>query len=393
MNFQFEYNEEERKRVDRLNTSRVVGPWMFAVLWCCCFIPTAFCLIWLQMWSVVVAGTVLVLMASFVPAFSRLRGTTRHEFPRSIEVTPVGKREKCGDTTTFVKWNSIDEVIETKHDFLFSRNQRFSLLPKRVVEEARCQSLRDQIAAWRNHPAESTEPIDMYRRLLEPANSQNSQSWQFELTREDLLVAAKSTSIRPIHDPTFSFKDVESVNRTGHWYAVLIFAVIFIVAVVLLFASLPPNRLDWPSMLVFICLNPFVLLFVVGFWIRRQRITGVPRFRPETYRVRLFEGGWAIGNEDLAAFNGWNERSRFYVAPEFIGIRTDLALIHVMPIRGFGNKDGVWQFLDRAIRLKKNWLDRKSNDETDTQITNDVDNGEEPDQPVNPYRSPSVKSR
>ena len=92
MNFQFEfeYNAKERNRIDRLNTPHSVGPGIFAVLWCLCFTPTILCLMWLQMWSVAVTCAVFVLLASMVPLWALLRGTTRDELKRKIELTPVG---------------------------------------------------------------------------------------------------------------------------------------------------------------------------------------------------------------------------------------------------------------------------------------------------------------
>ena len=387
MKFEFEYNLVERKSLDRLNNRHAVGPGRFGLLWCACFVPTAVCLMWLNMWTVVIAGLVLVLMASFVPAIFRLRGAAAHEFPRSIELSPVGKREICGDTTAFVKWNSMDEFIEREKDFLFTRNERYSLLPKRVIATEQIPELRDRVAQWRNYPEASTEPIQMFSQLLDDDGSQN---WEFELRREDLVQAAQSSSIRPVFDEKFSFKDIQASRRSRRWMTILAFGLLLKLALILIVSSLPPNRMEMGPIILFLCLNPFVLLLAMGFGIRRRGIRGVPRFSNETYRVRLFDGGWVIGNEDLAAFNKWNERSIFYLAKEFIGIRTDLALIHVMPIRGFGGVDGVWQFLDRAIRLKRNWLHQKSGNVVHTQISEDVDNEHYAAEPVNPYRSPSV---
>ena len=399
MNFEFQYNAAERKRIDRLNLPFAVGPARFALLWCCCFIPTMLCLIWLQMWSVVTAGVGLVIAAGLVPAIVKFRAAKEKEFTRQIELTPVGKREKCGTSMTFVKWNHIDEIIETDHDFLFSRNSRFTLLPKRVIggepevgdrrHENQFQTLREQIAVWRNEPASPTEPTEMYRSLFEPPDP--AQPWQFTLARDDLVTAVRS-SIRVVNDSTFSYKDIVTARKSRRWFSLIVIGLILKLSLVMILFSLPPNRIGLGPLAVFICFNPIVLLVGMSFWIRWQAVRGVPRFQPEQYSVRLFEGGWAIGNEDLVAFNGWNERSIFFLASKFVGIRTDLGLIHVMPMRGFQGEDGVWQFLNRAVHLKKNWLRKKSVEETDTQTAVAVDNEEDPNLPVNPYRSPSVKT-
>ncbi len=390
MNFEFQYKVAERKRLDRLNLPFAVGPAKFAILWCCCFIPTVLCLLWLQMWSVVIAGVGLVIAAGLVPAMARFRAAPVKEFSRQIELTPVGKREKCGTSVTFVKWNNIDEIIETKSDFLFSRNQRFSMLPKRLIEDDQLLTLRQQVAMWRNEPAASTEPTEMYRQLFEPPDF--SQPWKFALQRSDLVTAVRSR-IRPVDDSTFSFKDLETVSKSSRWISWIVVGLLLKLSLVMILASLPPNQVSLGPLVIFICFNPIVLLVAMSLWIRWQAARGVPRFVPEQFSIRLFEGGWGIGNEDLVAFNGWNERSTFFIAAEFIGVRTDLGLIHVMPIRGFQGRDGVWQFLDRAIRLKKTWLQKESGKDTDTQTTVVVDNEEDLNLPVNPYRSPSVKTQ
>ena len=87
-----------------------------------------------------------------MPAIMKLRSVNAQEFLRTFELTPVGKRETIGDTNTFVKWNATDEIIETEDDFLFSRNDRFSMLPKRAIGAEQFQPLRDQIGIWRNQP-------------------------------------------------------------------------------------------------------------------------------------------------------------------------------------------------------------------------------------------------
>ena len=345
----------------------------------------------MESWSVLITGAVLVLMASIVPAIVKLRSAPGVERLRAVEFTPVGKREKCGDSTGFIKWNAIDEVIETKDDFLFSRNERYSILPKRVIPEDQRQSLRDQIAHWRNYPEAATEPIEMYRRLFESSDS--AQTWNFELSREDLVAFARSTSIRPINETTFSFEDLQPKSKLPRWFSVLLMALIFKVALVMIMASIPPNKMEWLPAIAFLCFNPLVLLVVMSLWVRRQRVLCVPRFRTQKFQVRLFDGGWAIGNEEVTAFHRWNYRSVFYLAKEFVGIYTDLALIHVMPFRGFPGQDGVWQFLNHAIRLKKNWLEPNSGEAKDTQTAVAVDNDEDAEQSVNPYRSPPVRTR
>lgn len=391
MNFQFEfeYDAKERMRIDRLNAPHAIGPGVFAVLWCLCFMPTILCLMCLQMWSIAITCAVFVLAASLVPLWALLRGTTPDELKRKIELTPVGKGETVGDSTTFVKWNLTDEVIESETDFLFCRNDRYSLLPKRVIEAEQMQALRDSIALWRNQPEGSTEPIEMYRELFQTAGS---ETWKFQLSRDDLVTATKSISTRLVQDKTFNIQNVQFKKGLPRWLSFLVFALIMKAGLWLMIASIPPNRMDWLPMVIFLCFNPFVLLIAVGYWARRRGIRNLPRLAPAELSLRLFDSGWAMGNEDLAVFHKWNERSVFYVAKEFIGIRSDLSIIHILPNRGFNGIDGIWQFLAGAIRLKKNWLDQNSKEGTDTQKVNAVDNEDQPDQPVNPYGSPSVNT-
>jgi len=348
--FEFEYNAQERKRIDRLNSPGAIGPATFAVVWIVCFLPTIVCLLWMQWWSVVVTGAIFVLMASVVPAIMKFRGAAAQEFARKIELG--------------------------------------ALLPKRVIDESQFQSLRDQIAAWRNEPEASTEPTEMYRELF-PDNGE--QTWKFDICRDDLVTAVSSTSIRAINDKTFSFKNVEFKKDKPRRFGFVIFGSLLMIGLLMTLGSLPPHRLDLFPLVMFLCFNPIALLYVAVLWVRRRSIKSVPRLAPDELSLRLYEGGWAIGNEDLVAFNKWNERSVFYSAKELVGIRSDLSLIHILPIRGFNGPDGVWQFLDRAIRLKKNCLHRNSSEGTDTQTEIAVDNEDEQNQTVNPYQSPSVR--
>jgi len=391
MLFEFQYNVAERKRYDQLNHSHAISPTTFALVWCLCFVPTVLCLVWMKMWAVVITGIVLILMASLVPAIIKFRSTKR-EFPRSIEFTSVGKCETIGASRGFVKWDSVDEVIETKDDFLFSRNHRFTMLPKRVIDEDQLEPLRNKIRLWRNQPEASNQPIEMFGRLF---NAELPMpTWQFALGREELMAATKSTSIKMLNEDTFSFKDVEAANKPRRrWIKYLVIGLCLKLLFWLLLASLPPNRIDLAPIVLFLCFNPLVLLFAMAWWIRRRGISAVPRFRADHYQVRLLDGGWAVGNEDVVVFNAWNERSILYVAKEFVGIRSDAAVIHILPAHAFGGIDGVWQFIDKAIRLKKDWLHRKSEDETDVQEAEALDNGEDGTNLVNPYRSPSVKIR
>ena len=71
------------------------------------------------MWAILTAGGILVVLASLVPLLSRIRAATPQEFDREMELTAFGKKEICGSSTSFVKWNHIDDLVETGEDILF----------------------------------------------------------------------------------------------------------------------------------------------------------------------------------------------------------------------------------------------------------------------------------
>ena len=150
----------------------------------------------------------------------------------------------------------------------------------------------------------------MFRELFQDDSKQGSGKWSFQLKRSDLVKAVNST-VRPVDDAIFSMKDVESTRKSYRWVRILFLGLLIKLALILILFSLPPNRTELAPLIVFLCLNPIVLLFGMGLWVRRRAASGVPRFHDQQYSVRLFEGGWAIGNEDMCAFNGWNERSIF----------------------------------------------------------------------------------
>ena len=108
------------------------------------------------------------------------------------------------------------------------------------------------------------------------------------------------------------------------------------ISVVLIIASLPPNKLNWASLAIFVCLNPLAMLFGSAYWIRWREIQALPHVHPESYRLRLLNGGWAIGNEELVNFTAWTERTVFYLAPQHVGIRSEFGNIHIVPAKALG---------------------------------------------------------
>lgn len=353
MKFTFTYNSKDRKQLDRLNHREWFGPLGFAGMWVICFIPTVIGLVVLQLWTILLTVLVLVGISGLVPLLTPKLNLNRREPLRSIELTSVGKRETCGDSTSMLKWKSIDEVFESQHAFLFSRNQRYSLLPKREIKDEQLQPLRDFIAQSRNQPASANEPLAMYRSLFEPAESQ--QTWRFDLTQADLAASLRSPML-PIEESLFQYHVVAAAMKRRGYGAMFVLPTICLLAVFLIATSIPVAVVDLQfSVGVFSVVAPFVMMVLAAKWLLRKAARKMPYVRDEGYRVRLFAGGWAMGNGDVVAFHGWNDRAIFFLSRVFVGIRTDYGLVNLMPIRGFGSGDdglGVYNFLARAIELK-----------------------------------------
>ena len=388
--FEYQYNVAEQKRFDTLNRTSPLGVGKFALAWCVCFAPSLLCLLWLQMWTIAATVAVFVAIASFVPLLVKFRSKPVR-LERTMKLGPVGMLNSVGTARSFQKWNSVDEIIETEHSFLFSRHQRYSVLPKRVIEDSQLDGLRQQIGVWRNHPKDPHLPVEMYRSMLQTETEPGDVIWEITINREELVAVSKS-KIRLVDESSFSFRDVESSRRNTRWRGPITIGIMLMLAGFLVITSLPPNRLNWASLAIFVCLNPLVLLFSLAYWIRAKGIRGIPRFHPETYRLRLLDGGWAIGNEDLVNFNAWTPQTAFFLSPKHVGIRSDFGLIHVLPAGDLGSRDGVWQFLTRAIRLKKDWLADEISDPTDSVVATVANNDPELVSDVNPYRPPTVSS-
>ena len=237
--FEFQYNDAERKRHNELNVMNGIGPAKFAAIWCLCFLPSIISLLWLQMWSVALTTIAFVVAASFVPLIVKLRSQKPAEHPRTMKLTSVGTLISVGGSRGFQKWNSVDEVTESKDDFLFSRNQRYSLLPKRVIGQDQLAELRQQIAVWRNQPQDPHLPVEMYRSFFQ--SDHTGPMWDVALNRDELVSASKSNSLRLVNERSFGFKDVEAASQFSKWRTQAALCFLVALAVFLIVVSLPPN--------------------------------------------------------------------------------------------------------------------------------------------------------
>jgi len=236
----------------------------------------------------------------------------------------------------------------------------------------------------------------MYRSFFQSDNP--GPLWDVALHRDDLVTVSKTNLRQLLNEDTFGFKDVQAACGSSKWRTHLMLGILVVFAIVLIIFSLPPKQLNWAWLAIFICLNPLVLLLGMARWIRWTGIKGIPRFHPEDYKLRLLDGGWAIGSEEIVNFNTWTRRTAFFLGKEHLGIASDFGVIHIIPGNSFSGLDGRWQFVDHAIRLKKQWLEAKNaipEDVFEAAVADNetLDDDDLSDQDVNPYRSPTVRDR
>ncbi len=345
----------------------------------------------MQMWTILATAAVLVAMSAMVPVLTPKRLKTSSPPDRTVALSAVGLRTTCGATVSSMKWASVEEVLESEDGFLFGRRQRYTMLPKRVLNENQVQEVRDFIASSRNQPALANEPLKMYRQLF--GASELQQTWQFNLTQND-LVAATRNHMLPIDERTFNHRVIESTLGKPKLWPVFVIAVIVLFALLLIVSSLPRGAPSQQTVVgIVLVAIPFVMMLIAAKWLRWNAGRKMPLLQEEGYFLRLFAGGWAIGNEDLVTFHGWSRATDFFLSRFFIGIRSDHGLTNIVPIRAFmdgTDKLGVYNFLAQAIELRQDWLKKQYSRATKPQQSappapnRHADSSAE----INPYRTP-----
>lgn len=360
MKFEFTLNEQERKKLERINRGRPVGPLHFMLIIIGCFLPSILGVAWLQMWEILAVGGTLVLLASLIPLLRSLqiRKPKPHKsLPRSIELTPVGMAVGHGNSHWFVKWNHVEDLLEMEDGFLFGRQSRFTLLPLRVITEAgeSVDQVRDSIGQYRNVPENPNEPIEKYQRLF--AGRSLIFKWNYEIERHDLVKATTSTLV-PVHEKSFEYKEVTRSGTQSSLVVKIVIGLMILIAGALIVTSLPNVKNQ--TLILAICFVPFLLLIGAAALIRRRAIRNLPLIRREAYEIGLFQDGWASGNENVCTFHKWQKDTRFFLLPDFVGIRIESGVVNIIPKRAIGENPAVFDFVSLAIRLKREALGEAS---------------------------------
>ena len=160
MTFEFQLTRDEQTRLDDLNRMNVIPPGRVVAFITACVAPSVIIFVGLGLWPI--AGILALIVTIATVQTFRTRRHQRTEAPQKwiIELTDVGKREQVGSTETILKWNAINDVLETSDEFLFERLQRYSIVPKRLfADDDAINRFREFISTSRNWPANANTPL------------------------------------------------------------------------------------------------------------------------------------------------------------------------------------------------------------------------------------------
>lgn len=391
MKFEFELNEQEQNTLDRLNRGSAIGPVNFLLIVLACFLPSLVGLMYLQMWGVLLVGATIMLMAGLVPALMTLRKKSASPaLPRSVMLTPMGLMETHASSRSILKWNHVDDLMEINDGFAFGRHARFTLLPKRIIEQQgeSIQVVRDLLARYRNVPERPNEPVELFRERFSGQNS--GQVWHYNIERNDLRGLFQS-ALMPVSETEFAYREVlNSDKKTTNRSA--IFLLVLLVLALLLVASSIPQSTENVSLLMAICLVPFMLMVGAAIWLRKRSFRNLPMIRKESYRVGLFHDGWAAGNADVCTFHRWCKGTRFFLSRGFIGFRIESGVINIVPRRAIGENQEVFDFVRLAMKLKQESLLRESGSSEFGDVPMATLSGSDPTDANNPWASPISKT-
>lgn len=342
MKFEFEYTEEEKAAILRLNKIEIVSRTSFFLIILGCFLPSILAMVALENWTVLKLAVGVVVVSGIASTMEWLRREP-HSKPakRSFEFTRTGKMESIGTTETMVKWDLVDGIEETPDWFAFERLGRISILPKRAIDQnfetgsQAVDEVRDFLKVVRNVPENGHVSLQRFDELMA---AEGLPAYTYIFSEED-LVASVAPMLEQIKEGEFSPGDIKRVIRsTRRWqvwgsWALVLPASCFLA--VIIFAS---GELVSILTLVAMIL-PFCLLLIWGLFRKSKAKKNLPRVPRDVHRFRMLSTGWFVGEPNAVSFHEWNSDTWFYVSKTFIGIRSDSKMVNLIPNDAFYPED------------------------------------------------------
>ena len=383
MKFEFQLTREEQTRLDNLNRLQPHPLSHMILFGIACVAPSVIIFVTLGTWPIAVIFVVIVTMATFQSFRTRKQEQTEPAQQWFIELSDIGKRERVGNSETILKWNAIDDVLETSDEFLFERLQRYSMLPKRLfANDEAVNRFREFIATSRNYPAAANTPLPDYTARF---GNDAVTTWHYSFEHGDFSRQALQ-NLQRVGQRRFSDQELERLMRPGRSNAIVfgLIGLATIGMIGLLAAQRQP--VDQSALLTVVAMVwPFVGAWIVVHmfrWFSHDDAFPVPR---EPYSLRLFDDGWATGHPDAMAWHRWNQETQFFLSRQFLGLRTDRRRVNLIPTRAFNGTADIRSFLHLATETCRQWVKQNQHISKSTPV--------DPRPPVetgNPYQSPRL---
>ena len=369
MQVNFRYSKKEFLHSRRFN--RMAGPakWKISAMIGLSLVPS----ILLSMLSddntllLAVALIGMVLFAAIAWVFYR-QPKMFDQHDHTLTLSSETLRDEYSHSILEICWKRFDEFIEEKKAFLFRRQDRFVIFPKRIFTPEQCEEVR-KFASAVEQDTSNEEPVDLFAKHFANSNSANEtpsetrlpethlpdtqrRIYEFTYQQDDFLLALQTT-LHVINQ--LVPKQSESArSRLGPFVSLFIF--IFLVWSGFALVSQTSFEQFWTLFrLVFVCVLPLVLL-MIGFWIiRKSNVKRIPQTPNELSRLVLTKTGFAVGSPQSVTFTDWRDVETFHENIACFGFKMPNELIQIVPKRIFADEVESKKFIDLAMILHREY--------------------------------------
>ena len=298
-----------------------------------------------------------------------------------------------------LKWHQFEQIQEARDAFRMFRMSRFTILPKRVVNDQlnaeQAEILKQFLTTAIDRP-KSTAPVSLYTDMIE--SESQFPVYRFRYHQEDMDRAVRSKFA--LANTTGESPDSNAgsgASRKLWWFwamvAIMICVAIYRVGVQTplpiqgslsggLAGELDRDQVTFLSNGILLAVGWFLPLILVLVVIKLARlvVNRQASFPDEEIAVRLTNSGWIAGNEDGALHFDWRDVDAIFDSQHFFGFKTINRLMNVIPKRIFADTNDARSFLSQAVEMQKRSQYEKAH--SDVPVATIVETG-------NPYQSPS----
>lgn len=394
MKFEFQLEQEEKDYLNKLNKVRMTTPLKLIGVITAAVSPSILILVLLESWFVL--GLAILFVSILLWTGVRQLQRPPAKVDRGIALSPTAITETVGKARTTIKWDRVDDIRESRFGFLFERKDRFSLLPRRVMDSTQADEVREFLLKIRNEPENGHLPLPEFNDYFIHRDGGEAHRYKY---RDDDVGNNFAPLIVRINPKELSVNDVaRRMKPRKNWFRFALLALSVVPLGIL--TSMAMHNHDFSAGLMIVALTfPFLFLFggsLFERWITRRNLPRIPR---EENVVRILTDGWAVGDENAVSFSRWSKSTEFFLSQTFVGIRSESQIVQLIPVRAFFSSDAqkgprskqqrredataVFNFLQNAINA---WREQILEDERETATdpaTVQAETG-------NPYQAPNL---